>query len=204
MSTKDQASGGSNPAASGSQDASLDPIDSAPKAEDKVSYETYQKLLGEKKKRDLELTEFKKREKDREEQELKQKEDYKKLLALRDEELQQTRSELAQSKSTLENGAKLQAFLDALDGQVDQQYWGLIDLNQVVLNPETGLPEDVSVKKAALEFKTKYGLVIKQANGMKMPNDAPKGNGSVGLSYEEWLKLPAKDMRARLKDVIKT
>lgn len=204
MSTKDQASSGSNPAASGSQDASLDPNDSAPKAEDKVSYETYQKLLGEKKKRDLELTEFKKREKDREEQELKQKEDYKKLLALRDEELEKTRSELAQSKSTLENGAKLQAFLDALDGQVEQQYWGLIDLNQVVLNPETGLPEDVSVKKAALEFKTKYGLVIKQAGSNKMPHDAPKGSGSVGLSYEEWLKLPAKDMRARLKDVIKT
>lgn len=203
MSTQDQAPSGSNPAASGSQDAS--PKDeSLLKPEDRVSYDSYQKLLGEKKKRDAELTEYKKKEKEREEQDLKAKEDWKKLVALRDEELQKTKAELDSVKNTLESGTKLQAFLDALDGQVDQQYWGLIDLSQVVLNPETGLPEEVSIKKAALEFKSKYGLVVKQSGGTKMPNDAPKGNGSVGLSYDEWLKLPAKDMRARIKDVIKT
>ena len=175
--------------------------DKEPKKEDTVSYESYHKLLGEKKKRDAELAEYRKKEKDAEELKLKQSEEWKKLLELREQELQKERDEKTALKTTLEAGSKLQAFLKCIDGQVDQQYWGLVDLDNIVLNPETGLPDETSVKNAALDFQNKFALVIKKQNGISMPNQSPKGD-SVNLSYDEWLKLPVKEKREKLKFVI--
>lgn len=182
--------------ASGVTDSSSGTIPE-PDKKDTVAYETYRKLLGEKKKRDEELeqaksklSELEKAEKERHEAELKAKEDYKALLALKDKEAKDLKSELGNIKGTLEQGAKLRAFMDKVNGVVDEQYWKLIEVDEIKIDPNTGMPDPLSVEAVAKKFEQEYSMVLKTKEAPKtLPNDAAKGAGSAKISYKEWAAL---------------
>jgi hypothetical protein len=209
MSTDPKGSSGTTPAPGGNKenDPSVAPIvETRP---DTVKYDTYQKVLNEKKRRDEELTETRQKldaleteKKTRDEQELHAKGELKKLLDIRDKELADSKAKYSNLHTTLETGVKRGSFLNAVNGIVDEQYYSLIDLSQVVIDPATGMPDELSVQKAARDFESKYPLVIKRTSGNGLPNDAAKG-GSTSLTYDEWLKLPTKEQKARMKEVIK-
>jgi hypothetical protein len=187
----------------------------APEAsQDKVAYETYQKLLSEKKARDAQLAEYQRRFDEIEQQrrnetesKLKQKEDYQSLLKLREQELDEMRSklsakdsELGETKRTIESGVKLQSFLNALEGVVDRKYWSMIDLDSVLIDPTTGTPDPTSVKKSADLFAKSFPELVQKKSVPRPPGSAPQNNN--GLSYEEWLKLPVDEMKKRQKDIV--
>lgn len=205
--TSVQSSGGANLDPRGTQDEN--PNNTTPTESESISYETHKKLLSEKKKRDEEnqalkrqLEDFLAKEKAREEEELKKQKNFEQLLKLREEELQKEREEKNSLRSMAEKGLKRRSFLDAVNGAVDEQYWGLIDLNEIVIDPTTGVPDEQSVQKAAREFEKKYPLVLqKRSGGPRLPGDAPRGSGGK-LTYEEWLSLPLKEQKARLKEVM--
>lgn len=206
MSTDTTASSGSNQDASGDQDKNQTTNDSGSK--DSVKYETYQKVLAEKKKRDQDLADAHKRlsaleeeKKQREEASLKEKEDFKKLAELREQELKAEREKRQGLEKNVQEGKKLRAFLDSVQGKVEKQYWALIDLDAIVVNPDTGMPDEESVKKAAKDFEASYPAVIQRKNAGTLPGDAAKG-GSAKLTYEEWLKLPVDQKKARLSEVM--
>ncbi len=183
-------------------------------AKDTVKYESYAKLLDEKKKLQAKFDELEKERSQVEEskrkaleEELKAKDDWKKLVGLRDQENETLKQENAKLKADIEeqgarrsNALKMRSFLDALPGKLDEQYWPLVKLDEVVLNPETGLPEASSVQSLAKTFQERYPLVIQRADTAKLPNDAPRG-ASGKLSYDQWLKLPYKEKLERQKDV---
>lgn len=202
-------SGGTNLSSGGATDnnSAADTTSTESKS-DSVKYETYTKVLSEKKKRDEEVSELKKqlesfqsKDKEREETNLKAKEDYKKLLEIRDKELKESRDKHAGLLGTLEQVAKRGAFLDAVSGTIDEQYYSLIDMKNIVIDPSTGIVDEASVLKAAKDFEAKYPLVIKRSSGNGLPNDAAKG-GSTKLTYEEWKSLPLKEQKSRLKEVL--
>jgi hypothetical protein len=166
-----------------------------------VSYESYSKLLDEKKKRDEELRALRQRDKEREEADLRQKEDWKKLLEQREIELKDERDKRNVLESRVQTSIKLRAFLGAVPGNVEEQYWPLIDTDQIVLHPETGMPDPATVAKVVKEFEQRYPLVIQKNPNGSLPGDAPRG-AQGQLSYEAWLKLPLKDKKARLKEMI--
>lgn len=173
-----------------------------------VAYETHRKLLGEKKKRDEDLdaarkqiAEFQAKEKERDELGLKEKENFKGLLEIREKELAEVKQSLAHKERVLENGMKLDAFTRALSGKLADEYYPLVDLDAIKTDPATGMPDAGSVQAAAKAFETRYTRVIERGTGARLPNDAARG-GNGKLSREEWLKLPSKEMKARLKDVL--
>lgn len=189
---------------SGAPDSSSGTNPENSKDKDTVAYSTYSKLLGEKKKRDEELeatkaklAELAKAEKERTEKELKEKEDFKTLLKLREDELAKTKSEVSEMKSSLESGSKLRSFLDKVNGVVDKQYWALIDLDQIKMDPTTGMPDEMSVEAVAKKFEQDYGLVLKSKGAPKqLPNDAAKGGATSKMSVAEWKALKdAKKMK---------
>lgn len=201
MSEDKTGSGGAITAASGSSEIV--------EKDEVVSYETHRKLLGEKKKRDEEnallkkqLEESQAKEKARMESELKEKEDYKKLLELREAEKKELETKYTQLDSSLKDSAKLSAFLDKLGGSVEKQYWGLVNLDEILIDPNTGSIDEASVKQAASKFEQTYPLVIKKAgSSAKLPNDAAKG-GNGKLTYSEWKALKtSKEMKERQGDV---
>jgi hypothetical protein len=176
-----------------------------------VSYETHRKLLAEKKRRDEELAlaremiaKHEREAKEREESELRQKEDYKKLLELREKELTDARAEAEAHRRRMAEAQKIDAFLKAVNGTVPDRYWNLIDTDQIVIDPTTGKVDQISVTKAAEAFRANFPEVVMTKGGsLGMPQGAPRG-GSGSISYEEWLQLPVAEMKKRMKDVRST
>lgn len=227
MSVPQHGSGGANQNPGGSPDPKPDnltpdpPIDGAPPAgdppvppPDTVSFASYDKLMKEKKARDAQLVTLNKQiadskeaERIKFEAELKKNEDWKKIAELREQEktdaiakLTSKESELSALQTRLQGGVKMRAFLDAVNGKVDEQYWSLIDLGEIAVDPDRGLPDPGSVQKAARDFEKRYPLVLQKKGAGALPSDAARQAGQK-LSYEDWLKLPAKEQRARMSEV---
>ena len=176
--------------------------------EDKVAYETYARLLDQRKKDQdklekvaKELEAFKTAEKERADEALRQKEDWKTLVSQKEEELKTVKSELTGIKTSLQDGSKINAVLNQLQGKVSEAYFQLFDLSKVAMNPDTGTVDEASAQRYAMEFTQKYPELIKNPSNAKMPNDAAKGSGGK-LTRDEWLKLPLKEKKARLNEVI--
>lgn len=168
---------------------------------DFVSLETHRRLLDEKKKMQDEkkkiqaqLEQLLQVEKERQEADARKRGDYETLIKTRDEELAKERQRRIDLESHFIKGQKLSAVIDALGGNVEQKWIRLIDADQVVLNPETGEIDPLSVAKVAESLKTEWPEMLKP--GKTFPQDAPKGlhGGNGRISRDEWLKLSSKDM----------
>lgn len=199
--------GGDNPGNDPKPNPGSDPVDTKPGDGDKppkpsgdtVSYDTHRKLLSEKKKLQERLDEIEKEKKQRELEDLEKQENYKKIAELKAKEAEDSKTELMQIKSDLQNSKKLSAVLDVL-GPIDKKYWDLIDISQVVVNPETGQIDEMSVTKYAEGWKKQYFEIIQPGNKSNMPSDHPSPGS--GLTYDEWLTLPAKEKEERMHEVI--
>lgn len=166
--------------------------------EQKVAYETYKKVLDEKKSFQKRLDEFERKAKEQMEAELKAKEQYRELYETKQKELEEIADRLKVKELETQNYQKMGAFLKNVQGEVPQQYWGLIDLDKIIMD-DSGKVDEGSVKKAVKDFERNYPEVIKRAK-TQMPNDAAAG-AKGSLSYDEWLKLPYEEKRKRQKDV---
>jgi len=202
-------SGSDQDTAGGSSDMSSQTSEETPAGgSQQVSYDTHRKLLSEKKRRDEELREARERlgrfeaeEKKRTEDELLKQQNYEKIIELKNKELEETTQKLSGMQTQFTDMRKFDAFKKALgNGDIDQKYWGLVDLNEIVIHPESTEIDEMSVTKYVDKFQSQFPEVIKRPSGANMPANAPKGVGQT-LTYEEWKKLPAKEMRARLKEV---
>lgn len=165
-----------------------------------VSYESHQKLLDEKKAIAKRLAELEKRDKDRETEELKKKEDFKKLLEIRDQENADLKAKLTGLETGIASSRKLRSLLGEINGEVEEQYWQLIDLDQIPLDAD-GKPDAASVKKAARDFEKRYSAVIKKKDDGKMPND-PANPPPGKLTHAEWVKLPYEEKKKRMHEVM--
>ena len=160
-----------------------------------------QTLLSEKKTVSEKLKTFEQSAKEKQDLELKAKEDYKALVELRDKEILTTKQELESERFQRQQGMKIDAFLNVIEGKIDQKYWGMIDLEQVKINPDTKMIDQMSVAKAVEDFKKTYPELIKTGISQFTPPNAPT-NGEV-LTYEKWLTLPLKEQKAKYLEMKK-
>lgn len=174
---------------------------------DKVDYKSYLKVLNEKKKRDEELTSVRTRlaelesaNKQAEETRLKEQEKFKELAEMKSQEVEKLQQEIQLKQQQELNARKLDSFLKALDGTVERKYWDHIDIDQIQLS-ESGDVDEMSVSNLVNTFRQTYPEVIRTKQKEHLPNQYPSGSGS--LTYEQWKQLPAKEMRARLHEVMK-
>lgn len=192
-----------NPSPSGTPSSSggADPENN----KDVVAYETYRKVLSEKKRRDEELEkaqallkEFQDKEKERVEAELKAKGDLQKLLDLQKQEKQAIELKLKEKETLLENKMKMDAFKAEVKGLIPDQFERLIDVSKIIVDPSTGKPDPVSVSLVAREFETNYGVILSSGGKNPLPNEAANG-GARKISVAEWKLLPLKEMKAKMK-----
>lgn len=174
---------------------------------DKVDYRSYQKVLDEKKrvadenaalKRTIEAKDAAERE--RQAADLKAKEDYKALAELREKENTELKGKLAERDTMFSEAEKLSAFTRLLGGHIQPQYLGLVNTAEIIIDPATGKVDEGSVALAVKNFRAKYPEVISTKKGA-LPAGAPAGSGG-SLTYEAWLKLPAKEMVERRNEVV--
>lgn len=203
MSTDLNASGGSELNSGGVEDKTKDNLKDAGtelKSKQSVDYETYKKAVDREKNLKKRLDELEAKEKLKLEAELKEKEEYKKLLDLRSQELETERKEKLALKNEREMGLRMNAFLKHVNGKVDQDYWSLIDLEKIAIDPESGMPDDGSAQKAAKEFEARFSRVIEKPTAGKLPAEAAKG-GATKLTYDAWLALPYAEKIKRQAEV---
>lgn len=167
---------------------------------DTVSLETHRKLLDEKKKMQKKLEEVETAQKARAEKELREKEQYKELLETREKEFEELKSKLTASESEKQDIKKMGSFLKSVNAEIPEQYWGLIDLDSIVVD-DNGSIDQITLKKAVKDFQTKFPEIVKPKKKPNMPNEAANG-GSGKLTYDEWMALEYKDQLKRQKDVV--
>lgn len=184
--------------------------DSGEHTVDQVSYDTHRKLLAEKKRVAEELSRTRaqldalNREKEEaERRKLEEQGEWKKLHESEKKRAEELAAKLSERDEKDRNILKLGALLDKLPGKVEKPYMPLIydHLERVAIDPETGAVDEQSAAAIAREIEQNYPKIITRTRGgIPMPSEAPK-TGSQSLGYDEWLKLPAAEMRKRYKDV---
>jgi hypothetical protein len=158
------------------------------KTKDTVSYETYQELLGQRKKDQEKLKALEAKFKEIEgkdaadrEKKLKDEGNFKALLEDREKELAALREqnvELTKSVQTFEetiaSTKKFNAFNRAIGGRLkSEEYYKFVDTSKIALDPETGKVDESSVKSYAQTFVEKHKELVDSA-GARLPDQAPR------------------------------
>lgn len=186
-----------------------------PVSEDKVSYETHRKLLSEKKKLDdkiealaKELENQKLSRDAEEEKKLEEAKNLKGLLELkqrREKELQdsleKTRQENTHLKKTFEESLKMDAILSNTTAPIKKKFWQLIETDKIVLD-ENGKPDLNSVKEVVKAFEEQYPEALDLGRSTQTPATSAGKPGKGTITVEEWARLPLKEKKERLSDVM--
>ncbi len=164
-------------------------IQQEPKKET-VSYETYSRTLSKLKKLE-EQVESSLKEKDAQTQKALEEQGQWKLVAESERKKNSdVISELNQTKKMIDDSVKMSAFLKQIPGNVSDEYWSLINLEQIVLDPETRKPDAVALESYAKDWMQKHSRLIDKASSAKVPTDAPKVTnlGQVNLTIADMAK----------------
>jgi hypothetical protein len=154
--------------------------DQEPNQQDTVAYKTYQKVLSERKRdaervreKDAIIAEFQAKEKQRIQDELIAKEEWKQLLDVTQSELKETREKLSSFERDRIDGLKLHVFMETLGGSIPTKYLDKVPLDKMVYDHETGELDMSSVQKAQMFVKREYPEIIQIASGPKVSPVAP-------------------------------
>ena len=168
---------------------------------DTVTYETHRKLLGEKKKLQARLTEIEAQGKAEKDKALAEQGEYKDLYTQSKEQVEALTGQLNDATERQNNFIKLRAVLSAIDGKIDQEYYGHLGIESVLLDPDTGDVDKMSVSKVVEAFKAKHSVLIQGTRPTNLPKNAPQY--ADGTRKFEDLKLHEKtvDLGNRMRSL---
>lgn len=144
------------------------------------------------------LAEYEAREKEQHEASLKEQNKWQEYAKLKEQERDELAQQLSGVETRINNATKFNAVIDALPGNVPKQYWPLIDghLESVVLNPETGSPDESSVQHVATKIRETYSEIIDFGQKANLPQNAASPAGGFDLS--QWESMSAKEKKENL------
>jgi hypothetical protein len=160
-------------------------------AKEVVAYATHRKLLDQRKRTQQEneelrskLEAYEAQQKEVEENTLKAQGEYKKIAEAKEREANELKAKYKNLETTVINDYKTRAFEKALPGKIrNEKYLNFVDLNSIVINPESGQIDEDSLKVTVGEFMKEHGesLVARQA-GAKLPSASAPASG---FSFEK-------------------
>ena len=150
--------------------------------EDKVAYSTYKKVLTEKKNlhermRSLQdqVDAINKEKQSSEQKKLEEQGEYKKILEIRQKEVEAMKADNELLAKELQHTWKKQAFYGKLKGSLRKpEYEQFIDLETIALDPESHQVNPESVDIAVNQFMEKYGDLVAQTAAKTIPGQAPQ------------------------------
>lgn len=174
------------------------------KQDDVVAYRTYSKVLTEKKNVqermkaiEAERDELKRERETAEENKLKEQNEYKTLYEKTKQQLDEKDGKFNGLVNDIHKQRKIAAFTSALKGSVDPEYHLFIKTEEILMDPESGDIDEMSVTKEVERFLKKHPQLIARPHEKRSTSVYPQGESHQGdtIARSEWLKLPAKDMR---------
>lgn len=198
MSDQQVSTSGENPATSGASDNKASAPESYSETfvkklkTEKDNWATKAKTLEEK------LREFEEKEKLQLETTLKEQNKWQEFAKIKEQERDEAFNKLKSMSERIESAHKFNALIEAIPGQVKKQYWGLIESHvaDVVLNPQSGEPDPVSVKQIADKIRETYPEVIVFNDKRSIPQNAAT-NGQA-FTLELWNSMSPKEKKENL------
>lgn len=134
--------------------------------------------------------------------------EYQKLLQIKEAESNDLKLKLKEREQneeslrrTLFDAAKLNAVRERLPGQLHRpEYMNFIDIDKVAINPQTSEIDLQSVESVVQDFVKSHPHLLK-TDPVRLPNGSP--SAVMNLTYEQWTKLPLKERKARMAEVMK-
>ena len=171
-----------------------------------VAYESYQKVLGEKKAMQAKLNSLIEEQAQAEEARIAEQGDYKQMAEHRERQLRETQAQMetivAERDSVnknLHDTWKLQAFYKELPGNVKKtEYLNFVDLDSIVINPDTREVESSSVKAVASDFMANYADLVETKTFKGLPGDAPRG----GITKKPLSQMNMKEQKTALRSAL--
>jgi hypothetical protein len=168
-----------------------------------VDYDSFQKLLDQKKKVQAEAAELKAKFEAMERDQKIKNEEYKALYESTLKEKQDAENKYKGLHSARIEDFKINAFMRALPSElISVDYLAHANLDGILYDEETGVINPESVKKVADDFTKKHPQLLKTSKKFHLPNDAANTSGAKAISHSEWLKLSGKEKITRMPDVI--
>ena len=194
----------------GSEDNSTDTSSITDKKNDTVAYSTYKKVLSQEKNLRVRLEESNSKlaaleeEKNKaEEAKLSEQGEYKKLLELERKKREESELKAKEYENSIMNAHKLNAFKEKLPSKIaNPAYYDFVEIDKIVIDPETGLVNDSSVQEVVDSFVSNHAQLL-ESRTTGLPNDAAKGSPKK-ITIEEWKRLPLSERKARMKEVYDT
>lgn len=170
--------------------------------------ENFLKLLAQRKSDMVKLREYEKKlslfeEQDRikREEEQRSRGEFDKILKSREEEIELYKKREKQIHEELRVEHSKQAFLSLLPGKLaNPDYLNLIPVNQIKYNADGDI--DMKNLESLVENwkKSHFRLIDMPGSSAQLPNHSAERK--KGLTHAEWLKLPIKEKKIRIGEVI--
>ena len=165
-------------------------------SKDSVQYETYRKVLSEKKRRDEELAEARReleevraRDKANKEKELIEQNKWQEYAKAKEEE---AKAALARVQSYEEReiaSRKLDKVLSGVGDPIDSKFWGLINIDSVAYNPESGEFDETSLNAEIQRIKTQMPEIITRRQNASFDASAPAKNGNSQIDLQKFASM---------------
>ncbi len=176
-----------------------------------VAYETFSKLLDEKKILAKKHDDLQRQLDDIQKKTLEKENDWKGLFELERKEKETIHNSLLEKESVLKEygereitAKKFSAFKEKLGTDIDKRYFSLIDLDEVIINPDTGKVEETSAIQAAKKFAETYPEVVKPRVGSRGAFEGQYGSTTgAAITYEHWLTLSANEKKKQYSNIIR-
>jgi hypothetical protein len=164
-----------------------------------VKYESYRRAVSESKKAKMERDQLRAElDQIREKQAIEnnQKGELAEIYKSKCKELESKLNEIRESEIISKKYFALKSQLPSVE---DDYLKHFVDPTKIQYDEDSDEVVGISVAKYAEELQTKFPKLFVDTKN-RLPNEAPRP--VQGLTYKEWLMLPAKEMIARQKDVI--
>lgn len=192
---EEKSNGIANPEAGSNTDQVTDSTKQA------VSYETFDKLLNQRKKDREKLDTYEKQlqelsgwKKQIEESESIKKGEYEKILTTYKTENETLKSKLSEVQRSIVDGQKYNAFLDKLPGRLDRnEFLQFVDIEKIAIDPETGVVDEKTVQATVDNFVKNYGKLITATNSKSLPSH--DRIGEVGNQVKSVKKLSDEELK---------
>jgi hypothetical protein len=166
MSEQDQVASGETQETSGSKESE------GKKSKDAVSYETYQRVLIEAKKAKDKAKEYEAAAQKAADEKLKEQNEWKKLADQYKVKLEESSKQLEEKEKLVANSLKYDAFKKNLNADlVDDKFVEWVDLDKIIIDPDTQQVNGDSAKMVAIDFLKNYPFAVK-ASQSKIPSKA--------------------------------
>lgn len=205
------AGGATNNASSGSEEDQGHGEAQVAEKEDQVSYRSYQKVLTEKKNfqsrlqnAEAELEAIRLQQQEAEESKLKEQNEYKVLYEKIKGEVAEKDEKFNSLVDDIQRQRKIAAFSSALKGQVKPAYHNFINTDEIVVDPETGEIDEMSVTREVERFSTEYPELVLRPHDKRSTSTFPQGEANLKgkILRSEWAKLPLAEMKKWRNDQV--